>query len=300
MSKTINFETGGIYEFNAIADDRLRLSIDGISVINAMLTSGEHTYAERLNVSTGSHTFLIEIQNQTGSARLDLGWKLTSSSDIVTQIPLWSASAILPLDNTGADTSGYENNATLVSTSYIPSFLGQAITLNDLTNSRIDLPVTTLNQWKSKLATDTTISFWVKTYREAASLLSLTNSSNQTIESLFFSGNTLCQKIGTYPVECSVPNVLADGNWHNISLSFASGAGYLATFDGNPILTGSTDRLDTTNLAHVNFGYVPGRSESQGSYDNIRIYTRPLIIDELTTIAGENQDMAKTGCPAIT
>lgn len=74
-TRTINL-SGGVYHFTLLADDGVRLLIDGYAVIDQWHdTAGLTAYEKDVNVAAGAHTFVVEYYDKSGNARIWLTYQ---------------------------------------------------------------------------------------------------------------------------------------------------------------------------------------------------------------------------------
>jgi hypothetical protein len=95
-TRSINFQEGR-YRFNAIADDGIRVTLDGVLVLDEWHASdGSETYNTELTLS-GKHTLVVEYFERTGAARVHFwyerlaGLATPTSTPSVTPTPTASA-----------------------------------------------------------------------------------------------------------------------------------------------------------------------------------------------------------------
>ncbi len=65
----------GLYEFNILADDGVRLFVDEKLLINEWHMAAARTYTKEANLSSGKHRIRLEYFEATGSALIKLDWK---------------------------------------------------------------------------------------------------------------------------------------------------------------------------------------------------------------------------------
>jgi len=73
-SRTLNFAAGR-YRFTAVADDGVRLYIDGALVINQWRDQAATPYTLEQNLTGGNHTIVMEYYENTGNAVARLQWQ---------------------------------------------------------------------------------------------------------------------------------------------------------------------------------------------------------------------------------
>ncbi|MEL6525873.1 MAG: SH3 domain-containing protein [Chloroflexota bacterium] len=71
-----NFATSGLYRFTAVADDGIRVSIDGTNIINNFVNNGGVTTTTAdVNVTAGDRDIVIEYVEFTGNATVQVFWQ---------------------------------------------------------------------------------------------------------------------------------------------------------------------------------------------------------------------------------
>jgi hypothetical protein len=71
-----NFDfNGGTYTFSTTADDGVRVSIDGVTVIDAFYDQGPTTYTATRTLSPGIHLIEVQYYENGGGAVLKLSWQ---------------------------------------------------------------------------------------------------------------------------------------------------------------------------------------------------------------------------------
>jgi hypothetical protein len=68
--------SAGRYRFSALADDGLRVYVNGVLIINAWHDADARIYTHEVALDAGWHTLIVEYYEHTGDARLSLGWEL--------------------------------------------------------------------------------------------------------------------------------------------------------------------------------------------------------------------------------
>ncbi|MGH9200804.1 MAG: PA14 domain-containing protein, partial [Vicinamibacterales bacterium] len=81
-TRTIDFEQDGEYVFKVDADDGVRLSVDGMRLIDEWHDASQKTHEGRINLAAGWHTVVLEYYENTGNAYVQFvyeppisGWK---------------------------------------------------------------------------------------------------------------------------------------------------------------------------------------------------------------------------------
>lgn len=88
-TRTLSF-AGGRYRFWALADDGVRLRLDGVIILDEWHSATGHLYAQERDVSAGTHTVVVEYYERSGNASIHLGWE-----QMATPTPSPSATASL-------------------------------------------------------------------------------------------------------------------------------------------------------------------------------------------------------------
>jgi hypothetical protein len=68
--------SAGRYRFRALADDGLRVYVNGVLIINAWHDADARIYTHEMALDAGWNTLIVEYYEHTGDARLSLGWEL--------------------------------------------------------------------------------------------------------------------------------------------------------------------------------------------------------------------------------
>ncbi|MEQ8672004.1 MAG: PA14 domain-containing protein [Aggregatilineales bacterium] len=93
---SVQFLEAGTYEFNARADDGIRVTIDGIRYVDAWGPATNQSYARQLTLLQGSHNFIIEYYEAQGVAFVDFSLdRINTSTDPVTPAPTTGAYLIV-------------------------------------------------------------------------------------------------------------------------------------------------------------------------------------------------------------
>jgi hypothetical protein len=109
FSRRLSFSDGK-YRFSVIADDGVRLYVDGTRILNEWHeSSGDETYTVERDLD-GNHTLLVEYYEASGEALLDLSWTKITASPTPTSAPTIgpsntpSVTTIPTITPTGTDT----------------------------------------------------------------------------------------------------------------------------------------------------------------------------------------------------
>ena len=70
----------GVYAFTTIADDGVRLWVDGEQLVNAWVPQAATSYSARKSLSTGTHLVQMEYYERGGSTRAYLDWGVVTTS----------------------------------------------------------------------------------------------------------------------------------------------------------------------------------------------------------------------------
>lgn len=71
----INFANNGVYRFTALADDGVRVKIDGTTVIDSFVQTGTATArVVDVNITAGTRDIIVEYVEFTGSAAVQFSW----------------------------------------------------------------------------------------------------------------------------------------------------------------------------------------------------------------------------------
>jgi len=81
-TRTVNF-AAGTYRFNVMADDGVRLFVDGKLVIDGWRDQAARTYSADLELSAGTHRIVLEYYEAAGSALAKLNWAVAPCSAVV-------------------------------------------------------------------------------------------------------------------------------------------------------------------------------------------------------------------------
>ncbi|HLF28778.1 MAG TPA: PA14 domain-containing protein [Anaerolineae bacterium] len=73
-TRTLNFP-GGVHRFTVSADDGVRVSIDGTTVIDEWHAATGQTYSRDVNLGAGLHSVRVEMVEQTGLAAIDFSYE---------------------------------------------------------------------------------------------------------------------------------------------------------------------------------------------------------------------------------
>jgi hypothetical protein len=72
------FLPSGTYEFKVKADDGMRLWYDWTNLINEWHDHVDKTYSKQIEVSTGTHTLVVEYYQGAGPASIEVSWRNTA------------------------------------------------------------------------------------------------------------------------------------------------------------------------------------------------------------------------------
>lgn len=84
-NRTVTLSTG-TYEFVVIADDGVRLRVDGVLVLDKWFDQLPTTYVVRVPLTGGNHLLNLEHYDRTGSARAALSWQAVNVAPSVVAI----------------------------------------------------------------------------------------------------------------------------------------------------------------------------------------------------------------------
>ena len=77
FTRTVSFASGA-YRFTATADDGVRLSVDGVLVIDRWIDQAPTTYTVDRNLTAGNHVIKLEYYERAGGAVAKLSWAATT------------------------------------------------------------------------------------------------------------------------------------------------------------------------------------------------------------------------------
>jgi hypothetical protein len=72
----------GVYQFSLTADDGARLLIDGQSIIDTFANTGLTSQTAVVQLSGGTYTLVVEYNDKSGNAVLQLSWTLSTSGTV--------------------------------------------------------------------------------------------------------------------------------------------------------------------------------------------------------------------------
>lgn len=72
----------GIYNFTATADDGMRVTVDGVIIIDQLSTGGLTTHQAQVVLNGTSHTIVVEYVEFTGEATAQLSWQVSTTSTV--------------------------------------------------------------------------------------------------------------------------------------------------------------------------------------------------------------------------
>jgi hypothetical protein len=97
-SRTLNFDLG-TYQFNATADDGVRVYVDDTLVIDEWHEATANTYTAEVSLSAGAHEIKVDFYEGTGDAKINVWW-----TQAVTTSSSWSAEYYSTQDLSGTVT----------------------------------------------------------------------------------------------------------------------------------------------------------------------------------------------------
>ena len=107
--------SGGAYTFTTTADDGIKISVDGLTLINQFKDQPATTYTMVQNLSAGTHLVTVEYYENTGNAVAKVNWSLNTP---VTTPPANSGGTPIPPSSTG-NTFVYKDGYPTLNGNYI-------------------------------------------------------------------------------------------------------------------------------------------------------------------------------------
>ena len=89
---TTAFFTSGFWEFQVLADDGVRVLVNGNTIIDALDNTGQTTRSNVVNLTGGTFNVVVELVDRTGGAFIQINWFSStgtpSSSSVSTAVPV--------------------------------------------------------------------------------------------------------------------------------------------------------------------------------------------------------------------
>jgi len=143
-SRTLVLEAG-VYRFSAVADDGVRISVDGRLILNEWhASSGDRSYRADVQLAAGSHAIVVEYYEGTGKALVKVSYErigdLPTPTATATALPTATSTAIPTATATATPTATPTSTPTATAT---PTASLTATPTATTTPTPIPMPITT-------------------------------------------------------------------------------------------------------------------------------------------------------------
>ena len=193
------------------------------------------------------------------------------------------------LGSTTADSSGYNNNGTLLnSPSWTIGKVGDALNFNNASSS-----VTIPNDLVLNPTAEITVSAWVRTTSTTTSEAFVSKSGGGNSTWLFEANSSYCGNskfnfsittAGVGHTVCSTSS-FAPNTWYNVAATYDGSSVDIyvnGTLDSTQAITGA---IATNTLPVIIGNWNSGTLPWNGDVDDVRIYSRSLLAEEIATLA---------------